>query len=638
MRFFRLLAAVMFAAVGSIALASCKKPDAAAAAGGPGSEAVAALERVMEELRTKPFTVANSTESDIDGFIRALPQGVTVTFAQKSFDAASGATTLTNVVIKTSAFPEGALNIGELKVWGLNTQLAAARLSGQRLAEAGPLARRIDAKNVSVTGLGEIMGGLVTGMMQEAASAMPGADAPTPEIGRYDFRIARIIMDNVSLRPFNLAAAPEAGARVKGGMSNTDDLMAVGFHGLQTYAAWTNAFAADTAVYDGIEAEAQVAESGSTSTVKFGMASMGARGMNGGDLAYAIVKGTTVDMTMTNPLLGGGPMHVTGGVELYTYENIRLARALDYLARGVMPPRTEADLLSLGVYRNYNTHYEMGGKEIYTVREGVFDGSGWRWLIPTHIRGEMKDAAFNVTNFAAAINEMQRAATPAGETPPGDILPSEVLDILKRHGMDRPVFNVAAGWDWNADTGVAVIDMNIAANSFDTVAFRLEGASPTFSDISSRIPETGEMTDAQKNAIAELFTGKTLLRSLSLDVTDQGGVDRIFGAAADFINLDTVREPTASTQRETAESLRNQTVNQINSEASNIKDAQPAQAAILAAAARFLSSREPFRIALNPQPPLTANDNAETFLNDPEGQAARLGLTVNGQKPPAPQR
>src|SRR5262249_26229509 len=148
--------------------------------------------------------------ADIAAVRDALPKAMSLTWATLDFDAASGATVLKDVKLTPTDAPQIGLAISELRMWDFNTDLAKARVAGQRLTESGDLARRIDAKNLSIFGLETLMGPAMdayTGVVEKAVtSQLPPdvdvADSLKVKLDDYDFSIGRLVFDDVKLRPY----------------------------------------------------------------------------------------------------------------------------------------------------------------------------------------------------------------------------------------------------------------------------------------------------------------------------------------------------------------------------------------------------------------------------------------------------
>src|SRR5262249_28928177 len=133
-----------------------------------------------------------------------------------------------------------------------------------------------------------------------------------------------------------------------------------------------------------------------------------------------------------------------------TIAGMRLEKALGYFARGAMPPRTETNLLSLGVIHAEGMHETLDGKPLVDVRSLDLDGSGFYWLIPTHLRFREDGVSYNAETIAGYVSTLQRTLDPSAPT---DADP-RILDAFKRNGYGALTLNGGFAWDWNPTTGV----------------------------------------------------------------------------------------------------------------------------------------------------------------------------------------
>jgi hypothetical protein len=601
------------AALAVFALASCK-PAAKGAADASGfvmSPAVAELDKSLDGLRKSDFKVSGGAQADVNAVIAALPKSLSVKFAGQSFDAGSGATVLSKVTVSSTDLPDVALNIDEVKLWGLDTAFATARLSGQRLADSGALARRVEAKNLTVVGLDKTMEKFMKGFI----SGLPtGTDASGIKINKYDVSIAHVVYDNVKLRPYELKPA------VLAEDSPAKELMPF----VQGVAALANSFAMDASLVDGVKGDTDILQGEIKQAQKFEIATIASRGVNGGDTAAMLMRGTKQDMAMTGAGPNGKPytLAFAGGTDISTVENFRFAKLLHYLAIATLPPRTETDLMSGGLWRSGPTHYTLNGKPLMDSKDATFDATGFHWLIPTKLTFEAKDLVIHIDN---AMETFETAMSSDGQ--PGAMKAQK--DVLTKYGLGAPTLNLSGGWNWDPKGGAAKLDAHVKVGGWDQVDFKLDGGFPTFDQVSAQIPDTGDMSEAQEDALMKLFTSDTMLRAFNFDLVDEGGSGKVFGLIADMMAADpSVPKGSAPT----AQTMKDESINQLNTSASQMKDASPAMAAVMSAFAEFLSKGTAVHLAANPNPPVTAAD-FEKLMNADKAASDRLNVTVNGKKP-----
>lgn len=610
------LVRTLFAALAvSCALASCNKPASKPEAGAPASDqfvlspAVADLEKALAPLRSQPFKLDGAKASDIAPVIAALPKTVSVKFEKQDFDAASGATVLSKVSISSTDWPGATLTIDELRLWGLNADLATARLGGKRLEEPGPLARRIEAKGVATVGLDKAMTKMMGAMMKEMGAGARTEAAVT--VDKYDFTVSHVVLDNVALRPFLL----------KPMTLKADNPLKNAMPALQTYAAWLNAFKLDAALYDGMNVDFEMTEGGSKLSEKIAVATSGLTGMDGAGFAASVARNETFSISMSGGPFGDKPIAFDGKADVATMENLRLAKAAGYLATGAMPPRTETDLLSLGVTRLGPITASVAGKPLFEMKQSSFDGSGFYWLIPTKLSFDVKGLTYHIDNLLEAADKARGDGGPP-------TFPPEQIATLKKYGLDAPSLDMSGSWTWDPKAGGAQVATSFRLAGWDKVDAKMDAGFPSFADVSAQIPETGSPSKAQQQALSAMFSDKSLLRALSLDILDEGGVDKGFNLAADLMNSGAPKDQTKS-----AKALRDETVNMVNSQASEMKDNLPLLSAVMGAFGRFLATPTPLHIAINPAPPVPFGEFEKMTTGDGKGAIDRLNLTIDGKKP-----
>lgn len=171
-----LAALAMFAGLGA-----CSQGSAAIGAVDMDAKS---LEAHVAKIAAEPIKGTATAAADLASLRSLLPKEVSVTWATLNFDAASGATVLTDVKFTPSDMPQIGVGIAELRLWDLDVDFLRARMQGQRLEETGQLAKRIDAKSVEVFGLAEMMN---SGMGSPYGSPYDVYDDPIPEAPAYDW-------------------------------------------------------------------------------------------------------------------------------------------------------------------------------------------------------------------------------------------------------------------------------------------------------------------------------------------------------------------------------------------------------------------------------------------------------------------
>jgi hypothetical protein len=640
----RKLRALAFTAVLGFGLAACSQG---------GSGAVSAIdvdpksvEAHVTKLAGEAFKGTATAAADIESLRAALPAEVAVSWGGLSFDAATGSTLLTAVKMTPKDNTEVGVSIDELRLYDLDVDLLKARLAGQRLTESGPLARRIDAKNVSAFGLATLMNGMMgaayegfsDGVILPPENGFPAEDgipaepanplkfqpadptAPAPPEGwppstdpdfdfgnddfsaafettfdRYDFSAGRIIIDDIVLKPYQVAPAPAAAA-------NPDDPMASFMSVLQMFAAFNQSFGIDTAAYFDVKGGFAMTQFGDTMSTDLAIKSFGARGMRGGDTDAMYMRGLTYTSTGASM---GMPMDMTYAVDLYTIEDFRLGKVMDFLARGVVPPRTETNLMSLGIWRSESESFKLGGKEFYTVAESMFDGSGFHWFIPTKLTASGKGMSVDV----AGLMEYAQDASSAMMGDVGDdpfyaeqlaaqkTEMQQVIGTLSKHGLSKIAGDYNFGWNWNAGNGDAKLDLGFDGKDLLKFSTKYEGGFPSFKAVSDLIPDNIEATDQE--ALANVFNTSTSLKLIEFNMEDKGGLPKIYGLMGDFAAVMGMgAEPM------TAENVRTMASSGLKTMAAAVSQDIPEIPGLLNPIASFLELGGKLRLAIQPAKPM----------------------------------
>jgi len=634
----RKLRTLAFTAVLGFGLAACSKG---------GSGAIGAIdvdpksvEAHVTKLAGEAFKGTATAAADIESLRAALPAEVAVSWGGLSFDAATGSTLLTAVKMTPKDNTEVGVSIDELRLYDLDVDLLKARLAGQRLTESAPLARRIDAKNVSAFGLATLMNGMMgdvydgftDGFMLPPEDGIPAepanplkfqpADPTAPEgwppatepepgfpeedfsfdmsstFDRYDFSAGRVILDDIVLKPYQVAPAPAAAA-------NPDDPMASFMSVLQMFAAFNQSFGIDTAAYFDVKGGFAMTQFGDTMSTDMAIKSLGARGMRGGDTDAMYMRGLSYTSTGANM---GMPMDMTYAVDLYTIEDFRLGKVMDYLAKGVVPPRTETSLMSLGVWRSQAESFKLGGKEFYTVAESMFDGSGFHWFIPTKLAATGKGMSLDVGGLIEYAQQASSAIMgdmgDMGDDPfyaeqvaAQNAEMQQMIATLNKNGLSKIAGDYNFGWDWNAGSGDAKLDLGFDGKDLLKFNTMYEGGFPSFKAVSDLIPDNVEATDQE--ALANVFNTNTSMKLIEFNIEDNGGLPKIYGLMGDFAPaMGMGAEPM------TGENVRVMASSGLKTMAAAVSQEIPEIPGLLNPIAAFLELGGKLRLAIQPAKPM----------------------------------
>ncbi len=634
-------------ALGASALAGCSQ----AGSGAVGAVNVdpTAIEAQVAKLATESFKGTTTTPANLDAVKALLPAEVAMTWGNLSFDAATNSTLVTDLKLTPKDMPSVGVQIAELRLYDFDAKLLEDRVSGKRLTETAKLARRIDAKNISVFGLAEAINASTGGAMPTTPADIatplkfqptdptapvvvePGEQDPfnmngmdlyaAPKISRMDISIGRMIIDDLQLRPYQVVPAPAAAPDPNDPMS----FMPV----LQQIVSVAQSYGVDTAAYFDYKIGFDMTEAGQTVTGDMTVKSMGARGMRGGDLDGMYIR--DIDYGFKAAVEPGvAPFDFRYKMGLMTLKDMRLEKALGYLVKGVMPPRTETNLMGLGIWHTENEALDMAGQQVYSAAETNFDASGFHWFIPTKLSASGKGITVNLAAFVDIAEKYATAAPEAGDpeaaaTAAADI--AQAKAFLAKNGLNTVSFDSNFGWNWNAQNGDTKLEFGVDGKELLNVSAKYEGAFPSFKAVSDLIPETGEPNEM---AIANVFQTNSSLKLIDLNVKDNGGLNKIFAIMGEMSP-----EMTGGPAM-TADQARSQAVEGIKMMARPDVTGIPELGALLTPVADFLATGGKLRVAVQPSKPMPFATLMSTVMMASMGSPAQaikdLGLKVEHSK------
>jgi hypothetical protein len=627
-----------------------------------------AIEAHVTKLAGETLKGTATTAANLDAIKAMMPEEVQLTWGNLTFDAATNSTLVTDLKVVPRDMPTVGVQISELRLWDFDADLLKARFSGQRLSETVQLARRIDAKGVSLFGLAEAVnqmqdmqgGGMLDEPMDPDSLANPTKFQPadptlpeTPEdwppttdpeftfepdafgpmamthIDRYDVSIGRIIIDDVMLRPFVTPPPPPAGA-------DPYDQMSMFMPMLQNLAAISTSYGIDTAAYFDFKVGIEMTEMGQKMSGDILIRALGARGMRGGDLDGMFMR----DMTYAAKADVGAdtPIDMNYTLGLMTLEDLRLEKLMGFLVKAQVPPRTESDLMGLGLWRTEAESFKIAGKEIYSVAEGMADLKGWHWFIPTNLQGSAKKVTLDlgaIMDLGLQFSQMSGAQgfDEFGEA--DEFAVDQTAEIqqakamLEKYGLSRLTFDSSAGWNWNAGNGDTKLNLAVAGADLFDVDAKYEGVFPTFKAVSDVIPEDPEQTNPM--AIASVFQTGSALKLIDLNVKDNGGLTKVFSIMGDFAPEMGIGPDTMS-----GDQVRGMVAGMVRQLADPQATGMPEVAALMAPVASFLEAGGKLRVAVQPSKPMPFASLAGTVMAAGMGSPAQaikdLGIKVEHSK------
>jgi len=629
-----------------------------------------AIEAHVTKLAAEPLKGEKTTPANLDAIKSMLPPEVQLTWGNLSFDAATNSTLVTDLKLVPADMPTIGIQVSELRLWDFDADLLKARFSGQRLNETAKLARRIDAKGISVFGIADAVNQMQGGAMpaeeplpapepanptkfQPADPTAPAAVPEAPEgwppttepefpfgadggfgalsathIDRYEVSIGRILIDDVMLKPYVAPPAPKA-------PTDPYDPSATFMPVLQNLLAVGQSYGIDTAAYFDMKVGIDVTEAGKRISGDFLIKTIGARGLRGGDLDGMFMRDLTYKAS--GDVAPGTPLDMSYTMGLMTLEDLRLEKVLGFLAKGQVPPRTESNLMGLGLWRSENESLKVSGKEIYSVAESMSDLKGWHWFIPTNLQTSVKKMSLDLGALMEVGLQFSQAGLGASPevTDPEFAGPSEAAQIqeakamIEKYGLSKITLDTSAGWNWNAGNGDTKLTIGLASPTLFDIDAKYEGAFPSFKAVSDVIPEDPEQTDAM--AVANVFQSNSSLKLIDLNVKDNGGLTKVYailgdaapeiGLGPDVMSGDQVRGMVAGMVRQLADPQ---------------ATGMPEVAALMAPVASFLESGGKLRVAVQPGKPMPFSSLMGTLMAAGMGSPAQaikdLGLKVEHAK------
>lgn len=606
------------------------------------------VEGFVTKLAGETFKGKATTQADLAGVQAALPKEVAITWGNIAFDAATNATVLSDVKMTMKDYPEAGVAIQELRLFDFDAEFAKARLTGQRLTETASLASRIDAKGVSMFGIAAMMNKM-SGFSDIAPvpvdPTVPATDddiGPTepafdfddssmqPTFEKYDFTIARMIASDVVLRAIDATPPPAAAAAAPAdpyGMTAEEQAMFRGYINI------FRAFGVDTFAYYDMKADFAMKQMGQTMGGQFTAKTMGTRGWRGGDFDASYIR----DMGYTFAVSEGAmipAMNFSYNIGYLGMEDLHFDKLYGYMAQGVVPPRTDTKLWSLGKYKFENQKLNIGGKDIMTVGESDLDATSFHWFVPTKITTSAKNVTFDV----ASIMEMAEAAStsmagmpqdPDYPAPPAPDF-AAIRAALLKNGLDKPNLNFNFGYTWNETSGDTKIDLGFGGDKLMQITNKYEGTFPSFKAVSDLIPDDPAAIDDM--AIAKVFDDQSKLKLVDINVVDNGGLDKLFNLTADLGPIMAASDPSGFNPMEgqTGASLR-----QMAGSMLGMVGATPDIAPFVTPISNFVMQGGKLHIGLKPAAPMTWNAIGASLsgtTGTPGEELKKLGLKVEHSK------
>lgn len=464
---------------------------------------------------------------DAEQLLQLLPDEIVSAYDTVSYDEATGETKFSNLRFSSAEEPDVGIVIKDLSLSGLDTEFLLARLNGTNFEDGAMILNTLEANEISLFGTEKFYNGFLeayTSTIEDLAEDLETdiegeleAAFAASEIQKLDYTIANIFIENLELRPFILNL-----------IELEDEADTEFVNALQTLAAYYRGAGASRMSMSDMRFDMAMLEAGETITMVFDVPSLLIEGWSGGDFANYIIGGMVFDMAMPVPEEDADDfpfeaIEMTGDYGRQTATDVRLDKALGWLARGEMPPTTETDLMSLGIWTADKQTFKLFDTPFYSVGSSRIDLSDFHWLMPTNMTFEMEDFSFDIGSFVETMFE----AVPELQDDPEMAQFRTALAVLKDYDLAAPSMDADFSWNWDEATGASSLTLETGLDGYGTMTFDLSGLVGDFNDWVSFSEDSEKDTDP--SAALEAFANRELaLGGFGLAMADRGGNDRLY--------------------------------------------------------------------------------------------------------------
>ncbi len=606
------------------------------------SEAAADWEASIADLRGlagEDFSLDGGVEANLDQVNAALPDLVSVSWDEKSFDEASGATVFSGLRVTIASEPEFGMLAEEAEVWGLDTDFIAARLNGERLSETGPALSRLEARNLSYFGVAGAMEALFDSFL-DSIEADSDMDIDF-DIGMFESNTAEMVISNLTLRPFELSPVSDTffadlGADVEGADEEEQAQMAMALDGIrlaQHVIAVVRSLEIEESAWYDTDVKMEMTQSpGMTTTVDIKWAFYGYEGVSGFDVDRTVVvdaqQGQSMEMTEIEPEMAEAGFEEGFGYDQFettafmSSEGIKLDKLAGFLAMGEFPMMEERDLLSLGTWTARDYRMQLNDNDVFEVGRVFVDAEDFAWLFPTDMSVTLEDAGVGVEALGGFIIDFMPTDATDAESEAFIANFRQAVDKLDEHGLADIPFDFTGKWTWAASSGEAGMSVTSTSEGFGNGLAEVEGNLPDYAGIQAALE-----ADNINEEMERLFEDSLALRRVRLFESDTGGYDKLFGYASDIGKLYPEEGWGAMIGNMDAPQMRNFIATMIRSgKSAAAQEMPPAAEWLEAVAAYYQTPGGSLDIRVEPAGPVTA----DSFSSDapPAQIVEELGISV----------
>lgn len=585
--------------------------------------------------------VASTSEPvDIDRVIAFLPEGISASYDDVSFDPRTGLTRVTDLRLMSDESDETGVVVEELLLSGFNEQLLEERIAGTNFDESGVLFDYLHARNSSLFGVESVfnelnnsyldaVGDLAEGLVDDPALTEE-FEAQKDSITEFDFRIADVTFDDLMLLAYVPPEAVKFDASAEGDLE-VDEELETGLGFIQQYFAGSRSIGAKQASMTGIGYDLAMITEGQPLDMEFRMESIELTNWAGGDLERGSATGVVFDMV--------GPadeededfpfeqVEISGGIGNYTFEGIRLDEAYGWVAKGQLPPETETDLMSLGTYVMEDYTMDMFGASFFNLERATVDMSGFHWLVPTKLKLSYEDMTYDFGSLLSTVASVDPDIQNDGDM--AQIL--SVLTTLEDYGLSAPTFDMDMVWTWDAEGGPLNLGLAFDMDDYGSLSLNMDGSIADFASLYAAFSGSEEGgLDPQT-----LLAATSSLSNLSIEMSDDGGIDNILSLMIDIAKANPDMEELQMLTNFEPDGLKNMAVGMIALASPQITAEFPEAQSYITALTNYLSQGGTIRVAVDPETPLGIATAAQFQSADGPSEMAELLSLVVEHTPPA---
>ena len=545
----------------------------------------------------------------------------------------------------------------EVKLWGLNTDGIAARVSGANLDQTVTLAERIEMKGAASLGLetlfADFMIGYVEGVAQSIEAVAPEDDFGDEDLAelraamemmftKYEVSVDQIVAVKPKFRPWELSEFTPEDA--------LEDEENAPFLALQKGIAYYRAFGVDEFIWSDANFAMDFEQDGIRQTMDGRYGFMAYSDWYGGDIREAIITdvsfGQDVDLRSELANEGVSPDEVPDEfqsvrmdfvIESNTYKNMKLDNVLRHVALGEWPSTEDTDLLSYGWFDMYGLEMALNGSTLFGVEEIIVDLSNWHWFIPESGELTLNGLTYDFDGIVDFMRPMMEA-----EDPDAMQVVETVMNIARKYEALPFIYDQSYVWDWSPETGEFSFKAPQKHHNFGEAEFEISGFLPTYEEGVAAVREDMAYVPDPDADIYEEMLRETAWEKLVEDtftvtggllvLDDKGGLDNLFPLISEIgkLNPDEAGPMIANS---TPDALRQAAVSAIGLAAIESGKEFPQAENWIMPFADWVRDGGKFTILVEPSEPLGARLEKRFADLGPDEAVELLGITVTHEVP-----